>query len=100
MSSDSRLQTLQRSLEDVHRSQSDARKEVERLQKSRDTKLEQIRRDYDNDISIQERKYKAASERLPDITRQIETRQREIETEQRKTAAKTNSAPDKKTGWM
>lgn len=100
MFSDTRLQSLQGELDSLHRAQSDARKEIERLQNSRDAKMEQIRRDYDNDIAGYERKYGTASSRIPDITRQIDTRQRELQRELERSAANTNSAPAKKSGWM
>ncbi|MES2749457.1 MAG: hypothetical protein V4606_03620 [Patescibacteria group bacterium] len=99
MFSDSRLQSLQSELESLHRAQTDARKEVERLQKARDAKLEQIKREYDSDIAGYERKYGTANSRIPDVTRQIENRQRELQRELERSAANTNSAP-KKSGWL
>ena len=96
MSSDSRLTTLQRDLESLHRAQTDARKEVERLQKARDAKMEQIRRDYDSEIQSAERKYTTATSRIPDTTRQIESRQRELEAEMRRSSANSNTPPQQK----
>ena len=100
MFSDTRLQSLQNELESLHRAQTDARKEVDRLQKARDIKLEQVRRDYDSEISGYERKYTTATNRLPDITRQIDTRQRELDRELARKASEAQSSTPKKSGWL
>jgi peptidoglycan hydrolase CwlO-like protein len=93
MFNDSRLQNLQKDLENLHKSQAAIREDIAYLRKTMEAKVARIRSEYGDDIQSLERKYTTASNRIPDITRQIETRQRELDAELKRSAANTNSAP-------
>jgi chromosome segregation ATPase len=101
MATDSRLQSLQRELEDLHKTQVNTREEIARLQKTLESKIDRLRSEYGSDIQSLERKYTASTGRIPDITRQINTRQNEIDREQQRNAANTNGAsPVKRSSWL
>ena len=93
MSSDSRLQNLQKDLENLQKAQIAITEDIRSIRRTLDDKVKRIQNDYGNDIAALERKYDGNTRRIPDINRQIEARQLEIEREQQK------SAGVKKSGW-
>jgi DNA repair ATPase RecN len=95
MFSDSRLQNLQKDLENLSRAQSAIMEDIRSLRTTMDSKIKRIQTEYGNDISALERKYDGNARRIPDVSRQIETRQAELERElQSKTQTST-----RKSGW-
>jgi DNA repair ATPase RecN len=93
MFSDSRLQNLQKDLENLQKAQTAITEDIRTLRSTMDAKVKRIQIDYGNDIASLERKYDGNTRRMPDVSRQIEARQRELEREREKQAANTNSAP-------
>ncbi|MES2966963.1 MAG: hypothetical protein V4668_04200 [Patescibacteria group bacterium] len=99
MFSDSRLQSLQKDLENLNKAQAAITEDIRSLRLKMEARLAQIRTEYGNDITALERKFDANTRRIPDISRQIENRQLELQRELERSAANTNSAP-KKSGWL
>ncbi len=96
MFSDSRLQSLQKDLENLNKAQVAITEDIRSLRSKMESRLAQIRTEYGNDITSLERKFDTNTRRIPEVSRQIETRQSELE----RTAANTNSAPTKKSSWL
>jgi DNA repair ATPase RecN len=98
MSSDSRLQNLQKDLENVQRAQTDIREDIRNLQATMDAKIRRIQNEYGSDIQSLERKYDSAVKRAPDIARQVKIRQEELE---REATSKTSSGgTSQRSGWL
>lgn len=85
MASDTRLQSLQKDLENLQKAQTAITEDIRSLRKTMEDKVKRIQNDYGNDISTLERKYDGNARRIPDVNRQIETRQTELVREQQKT---------------
>lgn len=98
MFSDSRLQNLQKDLENLSKAQSAIMEDIRSLRNTMDAKVKRIQTEYGNDIAALERKYDGNARRIPDVSRQIETRQSELEREQQKNAT-LNSTKANKSGW-
>lgn len=98
MASDSRLQNLQKDLENLTRAQTAITEDIRSLRSTMEAKVKRIQSDYGNDILALERKYDGNARRIPDVNRQIETRQGELEREQQKNATR-NSTGTNKLGW-
>jgi len=96
MSTDSRLQTLQRDLESYQRSQSSITEDIRDLRRTMEEKIKRIQSDYGNDISSLERKLDVNARKMSDTTRQIETRLIEIEKDRQRDAG---SAGERRSSW-
>ena len=99
MSNDTRLQSLQKDLENLQRAQTAITEDIRTLRRTMEAKIERLRTEYGNDILSLERKYDANTKRIPDVNRQIDTRQRELERE-RERSSSTGPSSDKKSSWL
>ncbi len=98
MATDSRLQNLQKDLENLNKAQVAITEDIRSLRKTMEDKVKRIQNDYGNDISTLERKYDGNTRRIPDVNRQIEARQNEIERDLQNNATR-NSSGANKLGW-
>jgi len=79
---DSRLKTLQKDLDNLLEGQRLMLQDITTLRTRMERETESIRKQYVGDIEQIERKRKSAENRVPDVRRQIENREREITQEE------------------